>query len=266
MAHVLSVDLALKSYDDFGCCLLASETGEVAAAEFPTPAGTGLKGRPEPQRCADALAAYCEERGVSVLLLDGPQGWKDPTTRNEHARICERLLSTPGKMGLPPDGVLPGPFLSFARFSVDLFAALAERGAVRPDFEPFTVPEEGFLLLESYPAAAWKALGLMPLRSKAKAKLDDPQQACLNLQRLVPVSFRHSVNHDEAQALVAGLAGVAVAFDNTAGYNAVGAPLHYAEATAREGYIVLPTPECLSKGRAVPRVNLSPGPARRRRP
>jgi hypothetical protein len=265
IAHVLSIDLALKSYEDFGCCLLTSVAGDAAAAEFPSPSDVGLKGEPDAQGCAEALARFCRSRGVSVLLLDGPQGWKDPSTRNGDARVCERLLSTPGKMGLPPDGVLPGPFLTFARFSLDLFAALAQRGAVRPDLEPFSVPAQGFLLLESYPAAAWKALGLQPLPAKSKAKADDPQQACQNLQLHVPVSFRHTVNHDEAQALVAGLAGVAVAFDNPAGYNPVGAPLFFIEGTAREGYIVLPTPRCLGKSRVSPRVTVAPGPARRRR-
>ncbi len=225
MARVLSVDLALRDYESFGCCLLDSETGESAAAEFPLPSDAGLHGRPDPERCAGALAEFCHRQGVNVVLLDGPQAWKDPLTKNGHARVCEHALNTPGKMGLPPDGVLPGPFLAFGRFSVDLFAALGERGAVRPDFEPFTVPTEGFLLLESYPAAAWRALGLQPPPSKSKAKLDDPQQACLNLSRLLPVRFRHAVNHDEAQALVAGLAGVAVALGNERGYKAVGAPL-----------------------------------------
>ncbi len=161
-------------------------------------------------------------------------------------------------MGLPPDGVLPGPFLAFARFSVALFEALAERGAVRPDFEPFTVPPEGFLLLESYPTAAWRELGLPPLRAKSKAKADDPQQGCTNIQRLLPVQSHHAVNHDEAQALVAGLAGVAVAVGNEPGYRAVGAPLHYSGGVPREGYIVLPTLQCL--GKATERVQHRPRP------
>jgi hypothetical protein len=263
MARAFSVDLALKSYEDFGCCLLTSEAGDAAAAEFPAPAEIGLRGRPEPTQCAAVLAEFCTSWGVSVLILDGPQAWKDPSTRDEHARVCERLLHTPGKMGLPPDGVLPGPFLPFARFSVALFKALAQQGGTRPDFEPFSPPAEGFLVIESFPNAAWAALGLAHLPAKSRAKADDPRQACLNLQRMVPVSFRHSVNHDEAQALVAGLAGVAVACQNPAGYKAVGAPLFFTDGVPREGYIVLPTPQCLGAQAQSGRARVGHGPGRR---
>lgn len=265
MARVLSVDLALDDYEDFGLCVLESRSGSAAAAEFMLPSEIGLKGQPDPQRCAAALAAYCDSSGVSVLLLDGPQGWKDPTTREADSRVCEALLGTATKMQLP--GVAAPPqFLPYARFSVALFAALAERGAVLPDFEPFALPPAGYLLLETYPPAAWKALGLAPQRPKDKAKLDESQQASANLQRRVPVSFRHAVNHDEASALVAGLAGIAVSLGNDAGYKAVGAPLFFVEGTAREGYIVVPTLDCLGEKRApAGRIRVPPGPARRRR-
>ena len=160
----------------------------------------------------------------------------------------------------------PPAFLPFAKFSVALFAALVERGAVPPDFEPFSLPSQGYLLLETYPPAAWAALGLAPQRAKDKAKLDEPQQACANLQRRVPVTLRHAVTHDEASALAAGLAGVAVALGNNAGYKAVGAPLHKVDGILREGYIVVPTLECFGERRAPSgSVRVAPGPARRRR-
>jgi len=191
MLRVLSVHLALKSYDDFGCCLLTSGSGTGAAAEFPNSAGIGLKGVPHAEHCADVLAAYCEGSGANVLLLDGPQGWKDPSTRSEDCRICERLLNTTGKVGLP-GRAQPATFLPFAQFCIDLFTALARRGGVRPDFEPFTAPTRGFLLLETFPTAAWVALGLEPLKPREKVKIDDPAQACRNLQVQVPVTFRHA--------------------------------------------------------------------------
>jgi len=264
MLRVLSVHLALKSYDDFGCCLLTSGNGTGAAAEFPNPAGIGLKGVPHAEHCADVLAAYCEGSGANVLLLDGPQGWKDPSTRSEDCRICERLLNTTGKVGLP-GRAQPATFLPFAQFCIDLFTALARRGGVRPDFEPFTAPTRGFLLLETFPTAAWVALGLEPLKPREKVKIDDPAQACRNLQVQVPVTFRHAVNHAEAQALVAGLAGIAVAAGNHRGYEAVGAPLFQMDGVPREGYIVNPTPTCLG-GEKTPsgRIVLPPGPGRRR--
>ena len=71
--------------------MLESQGGR-AAAEFPPLAEFGLKGDPDPQRCAEALAAFCDASGVGVLLLDGPQAWKDPSTREEHSRVCEALL------------------------------------------------------------------------------------------------------------------------------------------------------------------------------
>jgi hypothetical protein len=108
------------------------------------------------------------------------------------------------------------------------------------------------MLLETYPSGAWRSLGLVPLRAKSKVKSDDVPQGCDMLQRLMKVYIPGTPTHDELQALVAGLAGVAVANGNPSGYEAVGAPLHEVGGVMREGYIVNPTAECLSRPGAGP--------------
>jgi hypothetical protein len=48
---------------------------------------------------ASALYDFCRRENVSILLLDGPQGWKSPQAGIPDMRICERVLNTPGKVG-----------------------------------------------------------------------------------------------------------------------------------------------------------------------
>jgi len=65
--------------------------------------------------------------------------------------------------------------------------------------------------MESLPTAAWRHLGLTPLPAKSKTRPAHLRQAASDLRRLFPLDLPDNLSHDELQALVASLAGVAVA-------------------------------------------------------
>lgn len=236
--RILSIDLAYKSYEAFGIVLFFREEGGNLHAKFLSPSDVGLTGEPEPIRCAESLWAYCIDK-VSVLILDGPQGWKDPDNGLEHSRIAERELNTPAKVGLPPDGVKPKNYLHFVQFSCGVFSALRAFGGCLAE-EPTPLAGTGLLVLESFPLSAWKSLGIKPLPGKQKTK----EAVCLryarHLQDAFGIAMAQRPTHDQLQATVAGLAAVAVACDDRDGYVAVGAAPREVEGFMREGYIFNP--------------------------
>ena len=236
--RVLSVDLAYKSYAHLGIVVL-DELGERFSA-WPLPARElGLEGAPVPQDLARRLAEVCEQLSISTLLLDGPQAWKDPANGLEHCRVCERGLNTPGKTGLP-GGAKPGNYLAFLEFSIVVFHELVARG-----FELWSGQASPGLALESFPSAAWRRLDLPPLPSKARGRAEDRERAARALRDLFPLGVPDGLSHDELQALVASLAGIAVERGNPGGYAMTGVAPRFVAGTWREGFIVNPTREAL---------------------
>jgi hypothetical protein len=61
------------------------------------------------------------------------------------------------------------------------------------------------------------------------------------LRAVFPLDAEDYLSHDDLQALVAGLAGVALDDGNAAGVAIAGAPPVRLEGTWREGFIVNPT-------------------------
>jgi hypothetical protein len=265
---VLSVDLATRRWSDLGIVLLDRKRQEPEAD--PTRFGQAIPARPLlsslavpddvaecPITCeifpwndpgpvdADTLAGrlnhLCGVRQVSILLLDGPQAWKSGHNGLEHARVSERQLNTPAKTGLP-GMVKPLTYRPFAEFCLDVYDALCQRGWRRLDTlgQPGSPLER--VLVESYPYAAWKSLGLKPLPSKRRAKVSDLAEAFSALRSLIPLTVNRPPNHDQLQAIVAGLAGLALEDRNTAGAHIVGNPPRREDGYWREGFIVLPLP------------------------
>src|SRR6266567_4993210 len=113
---VLSVDLACKSVWDIGVAILEPRRAGTSTefVEFGEP---GQTGPPSPSEVAERCLHLCAQYGASILLLDGPQGWKDPDNGCEHSRVCERLLNAPAKTGLP-GYVKPKGYTAFVEFSV----------------------------------------------------------------------------------------------------------------------------------------------------
>jgi hypothetical protein len=235
---VISVDLAYKRYDDVGVVALrvAEETVSVVPIGLRS---VGLVGTPDASRLASFLASLANELDASGILIDGPQAWKAPDNGLEHSRRCERELSTPGKMGLP--GVTkPATYHDFSVFSIALFDELSDlsfpRLATTGDWPKHVA-------IESFPTAAWRSLGIAPLPAKAKASAADVTTGLDSLRTCFALDVRGDLTHDELQATVAGLAGVALERRNLAGLAFAGVEPFLLDGTWREGYILNPTRE-----------------------
>jgi hypothetical protein len=190
---------------------------------------------------AGRLNHLCAVRGIRVILLDGPQAWKSRTNGLAHARVSERQLNTAAKTGLP-GMVKPLSYRPFAEFCLDVYDALCRRGWRRFETSGQPGSPQDRVLVESYPFAAWKSLGIKPLPSKRRARVSDLAEAFGALRSLLPITVNRPPNHDQLQAIVGGLSGLALEEHNTAGARIVGNPPRREEGHWREGFIVLPLP------------------------
>ena len=238
---VVSVDLACKHYHDIGIAILRSEQ-QTIACEFIQTGSLGLSGVPAIESLAEALDKVCFDCAARLILIDGPQAWKDPFNGIENSRLCERALSTPAKTGLPGQ-VKPANYRPFVTFSVDLFDQMTHLGWVRLDCRTLLDVRLYCLALESFPSSAWTALGIPPLPAKNKACAADIEDRVLELKRRFSLQLAVEPNHDELQALVAGLAGVGLELGDARRYTAVGATPRIIEGIWREGFIVNPRQE-----------------------
>lgn len=236
---VLSIDLAHKSYESVGVCSLriASHQIEVAPIRLSV---LGLTGRPMAGALAKAVAGLAEQMGARLLFIDGPQAWKAPENGLLHSRICERMLATQGKTGLP-GFTKPSNYAPFIAFAVDLFDQLAELGWPRlPDGSALS--SCGRFALESFPTSAWRSLGLKPLPGKANTPPGTVQAKLAELSRLFPIFVPgvEELTHDELQALVAGLAGIGAAGHAAYDVALAGVSPFELDGSWREGFIVNP--------------------------
>jgi TPP-dependent pyruvate/acetoin dehydrogenase alpha subunit len=246
VGRVLSIDLAYRRLRDFGICLLEERKGRVVNVRFVDPDQVFNPGkepaltRPPPAKeCATAISAFCGRNKIRVLLLDGPQGWKDPKRKASY-RLCEKLVHTPAKTGVNGQ-VIPRSYTGFVEFSTQLFLHLVDLGGLLVSHSAIRPPKRGsFLVAESFPLSAWRKLRVAPLPAKKKATNVDVQERLHALQNLFGLAVPREPNHDELQALVAGLAGVAILNGDTDGYIAEGARPKKARSTIVEGYIVNP--------------------------
>lgn len=242
---ILSVDLAYRSWHDLGVVAL-SRSGELVACEIVPFGPPGLdpgtdRGPVDAENLAGRLNHLCGVRDIRILMLDGPQAWKSETNGLEHARVSERQLNTAAKTGLP-GMVKPVTYRPFAEFCLDVYDALCRRGWRRLETceQPGRLRER--VLVESYPHAAWRSLGLKPLPSKRRARISDLAEAYGALRAMIPFTINRPPNHDQLQALVGGLPGLALEANDTAGARFVGSAPRREEGHWREGFIVLPLP------------------------
>src|ERR1017187_1969862 len=229
---VLSVDLAFRRWSDLGIVLMDQRTTDrVIACEI---IPWNEAGPVDANILAGKLNHLCGIRGVRVLMLDGPQAWKSRHNGLEHARVSERQLNTAAKTGLP-GMVKPVSYRAFAEFCLDVYDGLCRRGWKRLETvaRPGAAPER--VLVESYPHAAWKSLGLKPLPSKRRSKVSDLAEAYRALRALIPFTTNRPPNHDQLQAIVGGLPGLALEERNPAGARIVGNPPRREEGHWREG-------------------------------
>jgi Protein of unknown function (DUF429) len=244
---VLSVDLAYRSWSDLGIVVLdrvrmdrpQTSDSPISCEIIPSSASVDDVGCVEANVLAGRLNHLCNIRGIRVIMLDGPQAWKSRSNGLEHSRVSERQLNTAGKTGLP-GMVKPVTYRAFAEFCLDVYDALCRRGWQRLDTvaRPGSQPER--VLVESYPHAAWKSLGLKPLPSKRRCRVSDLAEAYGALRSLIPITTNRPPNHDQLQAIIGGLPGLALEEHNTAGARIVGNPPRREDGHWREGFIVLP--------------------------
>ncbi len=257
---VLSVDLAFRRWSDVGVVVLSRTTSLLAASPITCeilpldPPGFDaaqhrgpIDPKIDPEVLAGRLNHLCTVRGIRILMLDGPQAWKSGANGLEHARVSERQLNTAAKTGLP-GMVKPATYRSFVEFCMDVYDALCRRGWRRLQTRPQpsspdpAVASIDRVLVESYPYAAWKSLGLKPLPAKRRAKVSDLDEAYGALRAVVPFTTNRPPNHDQLQAIVGGMPGLALEEHNPAAMRIVGNPPRREEGHWREGFIVLPLP------------------------
>ena len=252
---VLSVDLAYRRWCNLGVVVLdrrmerrldtgAVEPGATIDCEILPFGPPGLdsqtdRGPVDAEILAGRLNHLCNVRGIRVIMLDGPQAWKSKSNGLEHARVSERQLNTAGKTGLP-GMVMPITYRPFAEFCMDVYDALCRRGWRRLATRDSSGMPQERVLVESYPFAAWKSLGLKPLRPKRRARVSDLAEAYAALREVVPFTTNRPPNHDQLQAIVGGLPGLAIEEHNPEAVRIVGKPPRREDGHWREGFIVLP--------------------------
>jgi hypothetical protein len=230
---IVSVDLAHRHYEDIGVAIL-EVTGRTIEVSFPQ---ITLAGDPSPRELAQFLVRLCKIRGAKTLLLDGPQAWKDPNNGLEHSRLCERALNTPAKTGLPGT-VKPRNYGPFVSFSVSVFDELANLGWPRYTGQRIT---GAHVTVEVFPLAAWRSLNLPSLPAKRKCSSRVIADRASILSETYGLQLKRAPNHDELQATVAGLVGVALAGHTRLHFINIGTEPFVKDGTYREGFIVTPS-------------------------
>ena len=233
LVAVLSVDLAYKNYADVGAAVLERDQGLIQCQLVRIP----LTGAPSPEALAEYLDRFCFREGIRLLLLDGPQGWKAKDNGLRHSRQCERKLNTPAKTG-EPMSVKPANYGVFVSFSIAVYDALGARGWQRLSTVGSALEPTRRILIESFPLSAWRSLGIAPLPAKAKAQPADLASRVAELQELFPLRLSGTPTHDQLQAVVSGLAGLALEHNEWETCAVAGLPPALEEQYWREGFIV----------------------------
>lgn len=243
MGSVLSIDLASKFARDFGVCLLNKEGKKPIDISFPNPGEIGVVDPLEPQACAAGILSYCKDNDIYLIMLDGPQGWMDSTRVGATYRYCEELTQAPAKTGIVGQ-VKPRTYKGFVEFSIALFSHLVNMGVDLLTSRTDAGMRDGCLAVESFPLSAWKRLSLTPLPAKKRATQQVILEHFRSLEELfdfdVTPDLARKINHDQMQALVAGLAGVFLLAGEENGYVLEGIPAVIRDGTVMEGFIVNP--------------------------
>ena len=230
---VISVDLAARRYRDCGIAVLDGSSTS-ARVELISPESIGLTGRPEPATLAKALATLAAATGSSLILLDGPQGWRAAVSDVTHMRLCERQTRTPGKTGVP-HVVKPASWTLMAVFSIGVFDHLQELHW--PRFTQEWVGDRR--TVEIFPTHCWRELGLTALPGKSST-IGPLTQWMDSLSSFCDLQWPHSPSHDELQAVVGGLAGLAIGEHGLSSCSLAGREPFIEDGHWREGFILSP--------------------------
>jgi hypothetical protein len=166
---------------------------------------------------ARAIDEFAVEYGVAAVSVDGPQGWRSPDagSRPGVGRKCEYDARTPGKTG-EYSICFPGTYLSWVRFSIEVFARLLDAGRAElvngPVTSPLPPPAGGrYHLLECFPTSTWRTASLVPLPGKGRCRREEVGRCAAALQhRFGLPEFDVRGHHDHLQAVVAALPAAAL--------------------------------------------------------
>ncbi len=136
--------------------------------------------------------------------------------------------------------VKPKNYGAFVRFSVAVYDALGKRGWERLPTIGSPLGPTRRVLIESFPRSAWRSLCIPPLPAKAKTQPVDLDSRLAALRELFQLRVPGTPTHDQLQALVSGLAGLALESNNWEACAAAGFPPILEDGYWREGYIVNP--------------------------
>jgi hypothetical protein len=235
--NILSIDLASRKYSDNGMAFL--EHGSFQP-QFPKPSDFELEGKPQVHDFAFAINRFCRDEMVSILLLDGPQGWKSPKTKIEYMRLCERVLNTPGKTGLI-GYVKPKTFLRYIAFSINLFHILRVDYGWNLFTQDWDQKRGKRWVVESFPSSAWLTLGLQSLPSKRKTTPRQLTKWRKDLSFITGYKLPSKITHDELQAAVVLPVGQAISEGDSDRIVMVGMdPIITRHRDVLEGWIVNP--------------------------
>lgn len=235
--NVLAVDLASRKYKDVGIALLRADAVEV---KFLKAEDLGLSGEPLASDMAPALNRFCCDQDVTVLILDGPQGWKSPHTGINHMRIAERVLNTPAKTGVIGH-VKPGSALRYVAFSISLFHGLRVNFGWSLLISNWQTAKRERWVVEGFPTSAWKTLGLSSLPAKSRTQREELIHWAKEYEIVSGYHIGSTFTHDGLQAAVLLPAAMAIQSQNVNGVVLSGMNPRYTRAgDVLEGWIVNP--------------------------
>ena len=230
---IISIDLACKRYSDIGVAILRDEGTAIDATVSSPP----LQGAPNALSLAEWIGELSAKHSATYIFLDGPQGWKRHDSTLKHSRACESAFNTPAKTGTKGT-VKPATYTRFAQFSINVFEALTTAGLSLFGFQPENA--DRCILFESFPFGAWRKLEIPHLPSKAKATQRDTDVRLASLQQMFTIPRVTMLNHDQLQALVAGIAGIQIHRGGVAAVSICGEPPIRPDGFWCEGFIVCP--------------------------
>jgi hypothetical protein len=129
-----------------------------------------------PSALANAIDEHARKHRVIAVSLDGPQGWRDPSTpvgTPGVGRRCEHMCRTQGKAG--QFGVTyPGNQRAWFEFCTALFDELLRKPNVVLKNDGAPLPREGYVVLECFPTSVWRTSGLTALPERANTQRSRP--------------------------------------------------------------------------------------------
>lgn len=215
LQRVLGIDIASANWAANGSALLEFDVDAQSFTKVLMPAIDWPVADPmTPQALATVIDRSARACGVCAVSLDGPQGWRDPSTPIHVpgvGRRCEYESRTQGKTGVFPQ-TYPSNQRTWIHFCTQVFAVLL----AHPDVSlaeadvALVPPETGYAILECFPTAAWRSSGLLPLPAKSKRPPLTPYALNLKNAYGLPLDEAAVTSHDDLQALVAALSAAAV--------------------------------------------------------